>query len=77
MLTTNQYIPQVYGKERTIQVFTKLLDIILACCKYDIDNLGNIYNAKVCPESFLPLLAYTLNYDYNFSDTVSSNRSII
>lgn len=77
MLKTNQYIPQVYGKERTIQVFTKLLDIILACCKYDIDNLGNIYNAKVCPESFLPLLAYTLNYDYNFADTVSSNRSII
>ena len=76
-VNSNQYIPQVYGKERTIQVFTKLLDIILSVCKYNIDNLGDVYDAFRCPEQFLPVLADTLNYKYNFNDTVTSNRRII
>ena len=77
MITSNNYIPQVYGKERDIQVFTKLLDIILSVCKYDIDNIGNVYDANKCPEQLLPLLASTLNYKYNFNDTVTANRKII
>ena len=77
ILKTERSIPQVYGKERTIQVFTNLLDTILNCCKFDIDNLGSIYDANTCPEMFLPYLAKTLNYSYNFSDTVSANRRII
>ena len=70
-------VPQVYGKERQFQVFNKLLDIIMTCCKSDIDNLGNVYNAMLCPEELLPLLASNLNYQYNYNDTVSSNRNII
>ena len=77
ILKTERSIPQVYGKERTIQVFTNLLDTILNCCKFDVDNLGSIYDASTCPEMFLPYLAKTLNYSYNFSDTVSANRRII
>ncbi len=77
LLESNKSIPQVYGKERTIQVFTGLLDDILNCVKFDIDNLGSIYDAYTCPEIFLPLLAKTLNYQYNFNDTVSANRRII
>lgn len=77
LLDTGKYIPQVYRKERDIQVFTKLLDIILSCCKYDIDNIGSVYDANACPEQLLPLLAYTLNYEYNFRDTLSSNRAVI
>ena len=77
MIQSNNYIPQVYSKERTIQVFTKLIDIILSVCKYDIDNIGNVYDANKCPEQLLPLLASTLNYKYNFSDTVTANRKII
>lgn len=77
LMETKKYIPQVYSKERTIQVFTKLLDIILTICKYDIDNIGFVYDANMCPENLLPLLAYTLNYNYNFSDTVSSNRAVL
>ena len=77
ILKTEKSIPQVYGKERTIQVFTNLLDTILNCCKFDIDNLGSIYDANTCPEMFLPYLAKTLTYNYNFGDTVSANRRII
>lgn len=77
LIESKSYIPQVYSKERQMQVFTKLIDIILTCCKYDIDSLGNVYNAQLCPEQLLPLLATTLNYKYNFSDTVTSNRNII
>ena len=74
MLQSNDFIPQVYRKERDIQVFTKLLDIILNNCKYDIDHCCDVYDAYKCPQELLPLLAKTLNYDYNFEDTVTSNR---
>jgi phage tail-like protein len=77
LLDTKTMIPQVYSKERDIQVFNKLLDIILTSCKYDIDNLGNLYDAMKCPVDLLPLLASTLNYQYNFSDTVTGNRRTI
>ena len=77
ILNSQNMIPQVYSKERDIQVFTRLIDIILTSCKYDIDNLGDLYDAYKCPVSLLPLLAYTLNYEYNFADTVTSNRRII
>ena len=74
---SEKYIPQVYRKERDIQTFTRLFDMIFMFCKYHIDNLGNVYDAYKCPEQFLPFFAKTLNFDYNFSDTVTSNRRII
>ena len=77
MLNTNRFIPQVYGKERMMQVFTKLFDIIANSCKHDIDNLGNVYDAYKCPETLLPFLAKTLNYQYNYNDTVTANRRTI
>jgi phage tail-like protein len=77
LLDSKTMIPQVYSKERDIQVFNKLIDIILTCCKYDIDNLGDLYDANRCPEQLLPLLAYTLNYNYDFTTTVTSNRRVI
>lgn len=77
LFNTKTQIPQVYSKERDMQVLNKLIDIILTCCKYDIDKLGYVYEPMNCPKQLLPLLAYTLNYNYNFEDTVSSNRRII
>lgn len=77
LIDSKKMIPQVYGKERQIQVFTTLLDIILTCCKHDIDSLGEVYDAQNCPEQLLPLLSSTLNYKYNFNDTVTSNRDVI
>lgn len=77
IVNSNNFIPQVYRKERGIQVFTKLIDIIFSAVKNDIDNLGDVYNPLKCPEQFLPLLGKTLNYDYNYSDTITANRRII
>lgn len=77
ILNSKTMIPQVYSKERDIQVFNKLLDIILTSCKYSIDNIGDLYDALRCPAELLPLLAYNLNYKYNYADTVTSNRRII
>lgn len=77
MMQSEKYIPQVYRKERDIQVLTRLFDMIFTFCKYHIDNLGNVYDAYKCPEQFLPFFAKTLNFDYNYADTVTSNRRII
>ena len=74
---TNQYIPEVYRKERDMQVFTKLLDILLTCCKYDIDSLYKLYDAQLCPENLLPYLADTVNYKYDSSYPIMANREII
>lgn len=70
-------IPEVYAKERDMQVFTTLIDILLSCSKHDIDSLYRLYDAKECPEQFLPKLADTLNYKYNGADTVTANRKIL
>lgn len=77
LIESKNMIPQVYSRERDMQVFNKLIDIIATCCKYDIDKLGYVYDAFNCPKQLLPLLAYTLNYNYNYDDTVTSNRRII
>ena len=77
MMQTGKFIPEVYRKERDIQVFTKLFDLIMSFCKYHIDHLGDVYDAYNCPEQLLPFFAKTLNYEYNYADTVTANRRII
>ena len=77
VLNSKQYIPEVYAKERDMQVFTTLIDIILTVCKHDIDNLSCLYNAETCPEQFLTKLGDTLNYKYDSANTVISNRKIL
>lgn len=77
LMQSNKYIPEVYRRERDMQVFTSLIDIILTCCKYDIDSLYKIYDAKLCPEQLLPYLADTINYKYDNSDSVTANRQVI
>lgn len=77
MMQSERYIPEVYRKERDIKVLTRLFDIIFTFCKYQVDNLGSVYDAYTCPEQFLPFFAKTLNFDYNYADTVTANRRII
>ena len=77
ILDSKKFIPEVYSRERDMQVFTTLIDILLTACKYDIDSLYRLYDASVCPEQFLPYLADTVNYKYDNANTVTSNRKII
>ena len=77
LMNSKQYIPEVYRKERDMQVFTSLLDLILTANKYDIDTMYKLYDAKLCPEELLPELGNTLNYKYDNANTVTSNRHII
>ena len=77
IMNTKTMIPEVYSRQRDIQALNKLFDIITTYCKYNIDNLGNVYDAYKCPENLLPFFAKTLNYNYNFNDTVMSNRRTI
>lgn len=77
IMNTSTMIPEVYARERDMQSLTKLFDIIFTYCKYNIDNLGDVYDAYKCPVDFLPMFAKTLNYNYNYNDTVLANRRII
>lgn len=77
LMNTKNMIPQVYSKERDMQVFNRLIDILTTFYKFKIDHLGDLYDANKCPVDLLPLLGYTLNYRYNFEDTVTANRRVI
>lgn len=77
IFNSKTHIPEVYARERDMQVFTTLLDILLSCVKYDIDSLYRLYEPMECPEQFLEKLGDTLNYKYNKSDTVTANRKIL
>jgi hypothetical protein len=77
LINSKQMIPEVYARERDMQVFTSLIDLLLTANKYDIDTWYKIYDAKLCPEDFLPELGITLNYKYDNANTVISNRQII
>lgn len=77
VLNSKKYIPEVYSRERDMQVFTTLIDMLLTTSKYDIDSLYKLYDASICPQQFLPELADTLNYKYDFANTVTSNRKIL
>ena len=77
VMNSKQYIPEVYSKERDMQVFTTLIDLILTATKYDIDSLYRVYDASQCPEQLLPELAKTVNYIYDNANTLTSNRKII
>ena len=52
VFNSNKFIPEVYNRERDMQVFTKLIDILLTSCKYDIDSLYRLYDSLLCPEQF-------------------------
>ena len=77
VMNSKQYIPEVYSREREMQVFTTLLDLILTSLKYDIDTLYRIYDASQCPKQLLTELAKTVNYTYDNANTEISNRKII
>ena len=77
IFNTKKNIPEVYSRERDMQSLNLLLDIVLTLCKSDIDKLGDLYNANTCPTQFLPLMAKTLNYEYNDMDTVTVNRKVL
>ena len=77
VLDSKKFIPEVYSRERDMQVFTTLIDMLLTTCKYDMDNLSCLYDAMKCPEFFLPHLGNTLNYKYDDANTVTSNRKIL
>lgn len=77
LIQSNKFIPEVYAKERDMQVFTTLIDIILTCCKYDIDALYRLYNAMECSQDLLEYLGDTVNYKYDGASTVTANRKII
>jgi phage tail-like protein len=77
LINSKKHIPEVYSRERDMRVFTTLIDLIMTANKYDIDNLYRLYDASVCPQDFLPVLAETLNYKYDDANTITSNRKII
>lgn len=77
IMNSKQFIPEVYSRERDMQVFTTLIDLIMTASKYDIDTLYRIYDASQCPSQLLPELANTVNYIYDNANTEISNRKII
>lgn len=70
-------VPYIYRNSRDYQAILKLLDLLLTAVKEGIDDLLQIFDPEICPESLLPLLASYVGYDYDYKETVKANRTII
>lgn len=74
---TKGFVPEAYSKSRDYKVFLRLAGLVSTVLKYNIDNLGNLYEAENCPVGLLDELAGMVGYTYKDSRTVASQRKII
>lgn len=76
-IDSTKHVPLIYNTSRDFQAILRMLDILVNVEKSDIDNLPFLYNADICPNEYLPLLASYVGYDYDYSLPYESNRIII
>lgn len=77
MLESRTMVPKSYSKAEDFQVFNKIIDLIICVAKSDVDNFINLINPRSCPDHMLPLLASFVGYEYDYKESVNTNRLII
>lgn len=77
MIHSKEKMPKIYSTSRDYQAILRLLDIIANVEKSDVDNLVSLVNADKCPSMYLPLLASSVGYDYDYNLSYEANRLII
>ena len=77
LIESKQFVPWVVRQSRDIQVYCKLIDLLINDIKTRIDNWTNLIDVNSCPDNLLPLLASYVGYKYNYQESYDSNRLII
>ena len=77
ILESKKYIPWVLRQSRDIQMYCKLIDLLINDFKTDTDNWVNLIDFDSCPNKLLPLLASYVGYKYDYTESYNSNRLII
>lgn len=77
IIESKKYIPWVLRQSRDIQVYCKLIDLLINDIKTRIDNWVSLIDFDSCPNNLLPLLASYVGYKYNYEESYDSNRLII
>ena len=77
IIESKKYIPWIVRQSRDIQVYCKLIDLLINDLKTRIDNWVSLIDYDSCPDPLLPLLASYVGYRYNYEESYYSNRLII
>lgn len=77
IIESKKYVPWVLRQSRDIQVYCKLIDLLINDLKTRIDNWTSLIDFDSCPNNLLPLLASYVGYKYNYEESYDSNRLII
>lgn len=77
ILESKTMIPNVLRQSRDMQAICKVLDLLLNNFKTNTDYWTSLIDFDTCPDHLLPLLASYVGYNYDYTESYSTNRLII
>ena len=77
IIESKKYIPWVLRQSRDIQVYCKLIDLLINDFKTRADNWISLIDFETCPDNLLPLLASYVGWKYDYEESYDANRLII
>lgn len=78
MIYNRDNVPSAYAnKSRDYQVLLKLFDLITNFIKLDLETFNLLLSPQSCIDHMLPLLASYMEYNYDYNETHSANRTIM
>ena len=77
IIRSKNNMPKIFSISRDYQAILRLYDILVNVEKSDVDNLVSLVNADKCPSKYLPLLASSVGYTYDYNLSYDANRLII
>ena len=77
IIKSKKYIPWVLRRSRDMQALCKIIDLLINSSKTTSDNFINYLDFDNCPDNLLPFLASYVGYDYDYKESIKSNKTII
>lgn len=77
IIESKNYVPWVLRQSRDFQSFCKLFDLLVNNFKTSADYWTSLIDFDSCPDRLLPLLASYVGYNYDYTESYDSNRTII
>jgi len=75
IIRTQRMLPEVYADEsRDFQVFTRLMDAVYNSCKFNIDSMNYISDARYINTELLKLLADKFGLEINDVDQLKDDE---
>lgn len=77
IIESKNMIPSILRQSRDMQALCKVLDLMINDYKTDVDYWISLIDFDTCPDRLLPLLASYVGYNYDYTESYDTNRTII